>query len=110
MKNMLKYEVNRPDGQAMEEARVRWNRVAKPLYSLGLLEDMIVRVAGMQRTAQVELSPPCALVLCADHGVVADGVSQSGQEVTALVAASIAGGTSNVNLMAAAADTEVIAV
>ncbi len=107
---MLKYEVNRPDGQAMEEARVRWNRVAKPLYSLGLLEDMIVRVAGMQRTAQVELSPRCALVLCADHGVVAEGVSQSGQEVTALVAASIAGGTSNVNLMAAAADTDVFAV
>ena len=107
---MLKYEINRPDGQAAGEARARWNRVAKPLHSLGLLEDMIVRIAGIQRTAQAELSPRCALVLCADHGVVEEGVTQSGQEVTALVAASIAGGTGNVNLMAEAAGADVFAV
>ena len=45
-----------------------------------------------------------------DHGVVEEGVTQSGQEVTALVAKSIAEGTANVNLMASAAQTDVFAV
>ena len=29
-----------------EEARRRWDSVAKPLHSLGLLEDLVVRIAG----------------------------------------------------------------
>ena len=97
---MLNYEINRPDEAAMAEARARWDAVAKPLRSLGLLEELIERIAGIQHTADVSLAPRCALVFCADHGVVAEGVSQSGQEVTRLVAESIAEGRGNVNLMA----------
>ena len=107
---MLNYEIHRPDGEAARAARARWDAVAKPLHSLGLLEDLIARIAGIQGTADVSLAPRCALVFCADHGVVAEGVTQSGQEVTALVAESIAGGAANVNLMAAAAGADVFAV
>ena len=107
---MLKYDINRPDEAARAVARARWDAVAKPLYSLGLLEDLIVRIAGIQRTDEVSLLPRCALVFCADHGVVAEGVTQSGQEVTRLVAESIAAGQGNVNLMANAAGADVFAV
>ncbi|MBQ8620133.1 MAG: nicotinate-nucleotide--dimethylbenzimidazole phosphoribosyltransferase [Clostridia bacterium] len=95
---------------ARREAIARWNAVAKPLHSLGRLEDMIVQIAGIQETADVRLSPRCVLVFCGDHGVVAEGVSQSGQEVTALVARSIAEGSANVNLMAAVSHADVYAV
>ena len=98
------------DETAVCQARKRWDAVAKPLHSLGLLEDAIAKIAGIQRTADVTLFPRCAVVFCADHGVVAQGVSQSGQEVTALVARSIADGTANVNLMAQVARAEVWAV
>ena len=47
---------------------------------------------------------------CADHGVVAEGVSQSGCEVTQLVAQSIAEGTANINLMAGFSNADVYAV
>jgi len=87
---------------AKEQAQWKWDHVAKPLHSLGLLEDMIVKIAGIQETADVRIDRRCALVFCADHGVVAEGVSQSGSEVTALVAQSIVKGTANINLMAAA--------
>ena len=107
---MLNYEINRPDEAALARARARWDAVAKPLHSLGLLEDLIVRIAGIQRTDEVSLLPRCALVFCADHGVVAEGVTQSGQDVTRLVAESIAQGQGNVNLMAAAARADVFAV
>lgn len=95
---------------ARELAQYRWDHVAKPLQSLGKLEEMIVQIAGIQETADVCLSPRCALVFCGDHGVVEEGVTQSGQEVTALVAKSIAEGTANVNLMASAAQADVFAV
>ena len=95
---------------AKQQAQYRWNHVAKPLHSLGKLEEMIVRIADIQQTADVCLSPRCVLVFCGDHGVVEEGVTQSGQEVTALVAKSIAEGTANVNLMASAAQADVFAV
>ena len=58
---MLTYEINRPDEAARAAARARWDAVAKPLHSLGLLEDLIVRIAGIQRTDNVSLAPRCAL-------------------------------------------------
>ena len=107
---MLDYKVNRPDEAAVYASRERWDAVAKPLHSLGRLEDMIAQVAGIQGTADVRLTPRCALVFCADHGVVAEGVTQSGQAVTALVARSIAAGGANVNLMAKTVGADVFAV
>ena len=95
---------------AREQAQWKWDHVAKPLHSLGLLEDMIVKIAGIHETADVRIDRRCALVFCADHGVVAEGVSQSGSEVTALVAQSIAEGTANINLMAGFSNADVYAV
>lgn len=95
---------------AKEQAQWKWDRVAKPLHSLGLLEDLIVKMAEIQETADVCIDKRCVLVFCADHGVVAEGVSQSGSEVTALVAQSIAEGKANINLMAEAAHADVYAV
>ena len=95
---------------AKEQAQWKWDHVAKPLHSLGLLEDMIVKVAGIQETAEVRIDKRCALVFCADHGVVEEGVSQSDSEVTALVARSSAEGTANINLMASCANADVYAV
>ena len=95
---------------AQDRARRRWDSVAKPLHSLGLLEDLIVQIAGIQETEEVDNSRRCAVVFCGDHGVVRQGVSQTDSSVTALVAKAIAEGTGNINLMAAAADTDVMAV
>lgn len=38
---------------AKEQAQYRWDHVAKPLHSLGKLEDLIVQIAGIQQTADV---------------------------------------------------------
>lgn len=107
---MIRWQKNDLDAQARAQACLRWNRVAKPLHSLGKLEALLSQIAGIQGTAEVALFPRCVLVFCADHGVVAEGVTQSGQEVTALVARSIAEGTGNVNLMASVASADVFAV
>ncbi|MDE5967228.1 MAG: nicotinate-nucleotide--dimethylbenzimidazole phosphoribosyltransferase, partial [Lachnospiraceae bacterium] len=100
-------ELNR---EAMECARVQWNRIAKPLHSFGALEEDIVRLAGVFGTADVRLKKRAVVVMCADHGVVEEGVTQSGSEVTEIVAAAMARGNGNINCLGDVYRAEVIPV
>jgi len=95
---------------ARREARARWDAVAHPLGSLGILEDAIVRVAGVQESAAVELNGRAVVVMCADNGVVAEGVTQSGQDVTAIVTENMGRGQSSVCCMARLAGADVVPV
>ena len=95
---------------AVAAARARWDSVAKPLGSLGLLEDAIVRIAGAQGTPNVTFDKKAVIAMCADNGVVAQGVTQTGQEVTAVVAENMARGTSSVCRMARVAGADVVPV
>ena len=71
----------------MEAARLRWNSVAKPIGSLGILEEDIIKIAGILGNAErIPLEKSALAVMCADHGVVEEGVTQTGQEVTRIVA------------------------
>lgn len=99
-----------PDEAAMARCRARWDGVAKPLNGLGQLEDIICRMAGLTGTDEVCLDTKSVLVLCADNGVVARGVTQSDASVTAAVARSIAMGRGNVCRMAEVAGARVIPV
>lgn len=72
--------------RAMEEAVAHWNSIAKPLHSLGKLEDLVIQLAGIAGTPNVKIEKRALVAMCADNGVVEEGVTQSGQEVTAIVA------------------------
>lgn len=98
------------DAAAAARARDTWNAVAKPIGSLGMLEDVVVRIAALTGNEQVKLSKRCVAVLCADNGVVAQGVSQSGPEVTSVVAGNIACGVSSVCRMATPFGIDCLAV
>lgn len=74
------------DERAMEQAQQRWNSIAKPLHSLGVLEKIIIQIAGMTGSASVDIGKKALVTMCADNGVVEEGVTQSGQEVTAICA------------------------
>lgn len=95
-----------PDQKAMLQARDRWDKVAMPLDSLGTLQEDLIHMAGILGNADHLLEAPRLLVMCADNGIVAEGVSQTGQEVTALVADSIACGESPSAIFAARCDCQ----
>ncbi len=97
-------------GEAAAQARARWDAIAKPLHGLGLLEDLIVQIAALTGDAAVRLDRRTVVVLCADNGVVAQGVTQTDASVTAAVAQALAQGRSSVCRMAAAARAEVLPV
>jgi len=87
------------DEKAAAACRARWDALAKPLHSLGLLEDAISKIAAVRGSADVALNKRAAVVFCADNGVVSRGVSQSGPEVTATVAREMAAGRGNINAL-----------
>lgn len=103
-------QITPADEFAMEQAKKRWDSIAKPLGSLGLLEDALIRVAGLTGDVSCDLSKKGVLVFCADNGVVAQGVTQTGSEVTAVVAENLTRAQTSVCRMARVAGATVIPV
>ena len=98
------------DETAMQAAQQHWNQLAKPLHSLGRLEDMIVQLAGIHRSAQLEQRKKAVLIFCADNGIVEEGVTQTGQEVTATVAENFTKGIATVNSLAQVCQVDVMPI
>ena len=99
----LLQNITPPDEAAREQAHRRWAACAKPLGSLGLLETALEDIAALTGDAQAPLLPRAVLVLCADNGVVAQGVTQTDSSVTAAVTRNLAAGRTSVCRMAQAA-------
>ena len=98
------------DQAACARARDKWNAVAKPIGALGFLEDEIVQIAGLTGTEDFSLGKRIAVIMCADNGVIAQGVTQCGNEVTCAVAEGIGQKTSSVCAMATPLRVETMAV
>lgn len=98
------------DETCYQNARIRWDKIAKPLHSLGLLEDAIAEIAGMTRSAHVHLDKTALIICCADNGVVEEGVTQTGQDVTAIVTGNFTRGNACSCLMAECCKMDVFPV
>ena len=98
------------DEKAMERAAQRWNTVATPMHSLGKLEDAVIKIAGMKGSAEVKLDKKGLVIMCADNGVVAEGVTQTGQEVTAVVTENFTRRATSVCLMAERAGADLFPI
>ena len=66
------------DHNAMEIAQKRWDSIAKPLHSLGKMEKIVMQIAGITGSADVRLDKRALVAMCADNGVVEEGVTQTG--------------------------------
>lgn len=102
----------RPAGSAAAAAaRERQAQLTKPPGSLGFLEDLSVRLAGIAGQCPPPVPEPAAVaVFAADHGVHAQGVSPWPQEVTAQMVANFLASSAVVNAIAAQAGAEVCVV
>lgn len=88
----------------------KWNSIAKPLHSLGKLEEDVMKIAGMIRDENVRIDKKALLIMCADNGVVAEGVTQTGQEVTAIVAENFLRGDTSAAIMCKSAGVDICPV
>ena len=62
-----------------------WDNKCIPLRSLDWLQETLVRIAGVQRTVRPQIQKKLTIVMAADNGVIAEGVSQSDYHVTTQV-------------------------
>lgn len=98
------------DAAAMAAAKQHWDGLGKPLGSLGRLEKALIQIAGIQRTGDVHIDQKALVIMCADNGVVEEGVTQCGQEVTATVAENFLDEKSCVAIMCRRAGTKICPV
>jgi nicotinate-nucleotide--dimethylbenzimidazole phosphoribosyltransferase len=99
------------DEEAMAAALARHGRLAKPAGSLGRLEALGVRLAGMSGSCPPPIPEPVTVaVFAGDHGVVASGVTPWPQEVTASMVGAFAAGSAAVNALARQVGADVVVV
>jgi len=96
------------DGAAMQLARERQSRLTKPAGSLGRLEELSIRVAGMTGKLDPPLERAVVFTLAADHGVAAEGVSAYPADVTAQMVANFLHGGAAINVLAREVGAKVV--
>ena len=99
-----------PDPAAEQAARAALDAKTKPRGSLGRLEDLAARVAGIRAAVPTEPLAPVVVVCAADHGVAAEGVSAYPQEVTAQMLGNFAQGGAAVCVLARQAGARLVVV
>lgn len=87
-----------------------WDSLCKPLRGFGKLEDMVVQVAGIQRSVLPVIDKRAVVIMGADNGVVEEGISQTGQEVTLQVLENMGEKITSVCVMSKLNHAEVIPV
>ncbi len=90
--------------------RRHWDSLCKPIRGFGGLEDMISRIGAIQETDHPKIGRASIVIMGADNGVVREGVSQCGSEVTAQVLINMAEKKSSVCVMSQFRPAEVIPV
>lgn len=95
----MRYEISPVNGEYYEKCEEKWLTIAKPLYSLGELEKIINRIGAIRENTEAPIAKRCAIIMCADNGVVAEGISQTDEQVTRIVADNLAEGVANLNIM-----------
>lgn len=100
--------VRASDLNAEEAARLEMEQKLKPPGSLGRLETLAARIAGIRGLADPGVPTPAVVVCAADHGVAGSGVSAFPQEVTGLMVDSFAAGGAAVCVLAREAGARLV--
>jgi len=83
---------------------------AKPVGSLGRLEDLAVQIGLATRSLTPNLGKAQLLIFAGDHGLTAEGVSAYPSELSVEIAKLVLTGQAGANICAAGSQTEVLLV
>ena len=107
---LFELTIKKPDGDIYQRVKNDWDSLAKPIDGLGDFEDIICRVGSIMGKAPDDISKKVLVIFCSDNGVVEEGVSQTGKEVTAKVASLMGKNLSTVGRMTAGYPLDIIPV
>lgn len=83
--NKAKENIRPLNKDAINKAWSKIDNLTKPIGSLGKLEDIAAKVAGITGKIENDIDKKNIVIMCADNGVVEEGVSSNPQKTTAIV-------------------------
>jgi nicotinate-nucleotide--dimethylbenzimidazole phosphoribosyltransferase len=98
------------DESSAAAARARQESLTKPPGSLGRLEELAIRLAGIQGNPLPSLSRRAVVVMAADHGVAAEGVSAYPAEVTRQMVLNFLRGGAAIDVLARQARARLVVI
>lgn len=107
---MASYRISPINEDKIKAVQDNWDRTAKPLDALGELEAITAKIGGILGKDDFTLKKRAIIAFCADNGIVAQGISQSGQDITLVVARAMGEGVSSVAKLAKLSNTDFFAV
>ncbi|MBQ6230433.1 MAG: nicotinate-nucleotide--dimethylbenzimidazole phosphoribosyltransferase [Eubacterium sp.] len=102
VRNIIEMGFGKPTGldeEAGKLVRERLDDIAKPLDGLGDFEEILVKLGGITGTDKLDISKRAVIIMCADNGIVREGISQSDSSVTRDVAELMVEKKSSVGVM-----------
>lgn len=103
-------EIKELDEEVMDKIQRRLDNLTKPIGSLGRLEEIVKQLGGITREVFPTVKNKTVVIMCADNGVVAEGVSSCPKSVTAAVTRNFMKGFTGINVFTrhAGADIKVV--
>jgi len=98
------------DKEITATVQERLDSLSKPLGSLGRLEDIVKQVAAITGQARPKVDKKAIVIMCADNGVVEEGVSSCPRSVTASVTVNFTRGITGVCVLSAHAGADIFVV
>ena len=100
IEDIQKLNIKAPNQEVFLKVKENWDSISKPLDGLGDFETIICKILSVLEDAKVSELKKALVIMCADNGIVSEGVSQCGQENTLLVAKLLGEGRSTASTMA----------
>lgn len=97
---MKQFNIEKPNDDVRQYLQEKIDNLTKPKGSLGALEDLAMQIGWVQQSLSPKLTNPCHIVFSGDHGIAAEGVSPSPQEVTYQMIANFWDGGAGINFLA----------
>lgn len=98
------------DTETIKKAEDRIISLAKPLKSLGKLEEISIKLSGITGKVKNNINKKMVIIMCSDNGVVEEGVASAPQSVTLSQTINFTKGLTGVAVLAKANNTELMVV
>ncbi|MBU2560285.1 nicotinate-nucleotide--dimethylbenzimidazole phosphoribosyltransferase, partial [archaeon] len=98
------------DADAMKHARERQDSLTKPQGSMGFLEELSIKIAGIKGDQLPKINEKVIITMASDHGVTDEGVSAYPKEVTPQMVLNFLNGGAGINVIARHVGARVVVV
>ncbi|MCR5657155.1 MAG: nicotinate-nucleotide--dimethylbenzimidazole phosphoribosyltransferase [Butyrivibrio sp.] len=103
-------QIQNPNRTVFDASKEKWDSISKPIDGLGDFETLICKIAAMRGEVCPDISKRALVVMCADNGIVEEGISQSDKSITKAVAEALGKGISSACTLAKNTKVDVVPV